>query len=253
MRKWRPAHKCIYVISDINGCYESLVKIFDSILPLRFSVGQEDTIVLLGNYINYGPDSKKVIDLLIEYKLQYGDKFIPLMGINEYLIIKSLSCPKSYIEWLQNGGIATLKSYYQCNENDIPPYSRLTDIISVKHINFIKSLPSHIDIEDYTLFHGGVNLENLDHTTDEQYITDRQSSLKTKYFLSKGQKPLTNVNRVMVGSFNYKSKIPYIYQKYLMLGGSTPRKLVLFELNSFKCEMISFGKKKIYKHSFKIH
>ncbi|MDR2550164.1 MAG: serine/threonine protein phosphatase [Desulfobulbus sp.] len=51
----------IFAIGDIHGCHRQLVALLAR-LPLDRS---EDTLVFLGDYINRGPDSRRVLDTLI--------------------------------------------------------------------------------------------------------------------------------------------------------------------------------------------
>ncbi len=51
----------IFAVGDIHGCHQKLVTLLDR-LPLDPA---EDTLVFLGDYINRGPDSRKVLDTLL--------------------------------------------------------------------------------------------------------------------------------------------------------------------------------------------
>ena len=50
-----------YVIGDIHGCHDSLQELFKSISPDL----SQDTIIFLGDYIDRGPHSKKVVSFVI--------------------------------------------------------------------------------------------------------------------------------------------------------------------------------------------
>lgn len=256
MRKWRPTYKCIYVIPEIHGALESLKVIFSRILPLRFSLNQEDQIILLGDYIDKGFDSAKVIELLLNLKQEYGEQFICIKGNHEDALLKALKSEQDYRTWLLQGGVATIKSYLDnMNLDSNPenlPFSRLSDIIPTTHIEFLNSLPSHIIIEDYILFHGGFDLiKSINDTSDYIWISDIHTSQYIKKLVRNKQSPLQSIDKVYIGAHNFKSKLPFIYAKYFMLGGGAPQKLILFELNSMSCAMIKQGKSRIYKHKFK--
>ena len=47
-------------IGDVRGCSAALAALLDAIRP-----GPEDTLIPLGDYIDRGPDSRGVLDLLI--------------------------------------------------------------------------------------------------------------------------------------------------------------------------------------------
>ena len=48
-------------IGDIHGCIKSLTTLIDFVAP-----NAEDTIVTLGDYVDRGPDSRAVLDFIIE-------------------------------------------------------------------------------------------------------------------------------------------------------------------------------------------
>ncbi len=258
MRKWRPTHKCIYVIPEIHGALESIEIIFNRILPLRFSLNQEDSVILLGDYIDKGLNSAKVLDLIIRLKQEYGERFICIKGNHEDTLLKVLKSEQEYRTWLLQGGIATIKSYLDAanldSEPESFPFSRLSDIIPVAHIEFLNSLPTHIVLEDYVLFHGGFDLtKSIEDTSEYMWVADIHTSKIIKKLVRDKQDPLLSKNKIYIGAHNFKSKLPFIYAKYFMLGGGAPSKLILFELNSMTCAMIKQGKSRIYKHKFKYY
>ena len=57
-----PLADTIFAIGDIHGCHHKLVTLLDR-LPFDKTT---DTLVFLGDYINRGPDSRKVLDTLLE-------------------------------------------------------------------------------------------------------------------------------------------------------------------------------------------
>jgi serine/threonine protein phosphatase 1 len=256
MRKWRPTFVCKYVIPEIHGNIESLNIILNRILPLRFSKDQEDVLIFLGDLIDKGNDTYKVLELLISLKKEYGNKLFILKGNHEDLFLKALKSPEAYRTWLLLGGIPTVKSYLE-NQNlksepESFPFSRLTDIVPNSHIEFLNTLPSNLILEDYILFHGGFDLTQID-DNDYRWVSDTSASQKVKSYLKNKQNILLPTDKIYIGAHNYKSKLPFIYSKYFMLGGGAPSKLILFELNSMTCAMIKHNKSRIYKHKFKYY
>lgn len=55
----------IYAIGDIHGCFEKLEQLFKII-----TLEEDDEIIFLGDYIDRGPDSKEVIDFIINLKFK---------------------------------------------------------------------------------------------------------------------------------------------------------------------------------------
>lgn len=72
----------LIAIGDIHGHAAALESNLDAIIP-----GPDDTIVTLGDYINRGPDSRRVLDLLIE--LNHRCNLIPILGNHEEMMLDS--------------------------------------------------------------------------------------------------------------------------------------------------------------------
>ena len=64
------------VIGDIHGCLDALKTLIDYVKPAT-----DDTIITVGDYIDRGPDSKGVIDYILE--LRKTHHVITLKGNHE--------------------------------------------------------------------------------------------------------------------------------------------------------------------------
>ena len=58
-----------YAIGDIHGCLSALKAIFN-----HARINEDDTVVFMGDYVDRGPDSKGVLNWLIENKYLYNGK-----------------------------------------------------------------------------------------------------------------------------------------------------------------------------------
>lgn len=70
----------ILIVSDIHGHFKQ----FEELLTYW---NQEDTLVILGDLIDRGPDSLKVIEKVIELKQIYEDKVIFVKGNHEEMLL----------------------------------------------------------------------------------------------------------------------------------------------------------------------
>ena len=70
------------VLSDPHGCYELLVK---ALKKASYNPAQ-DQLIMLGDYIDRGPDSKKVVELVMD--LVAGGA-IALMANHEELLLNA--------------------------------------------------------------------------------------------------------------------------------------------------------------------
>lgn len=67
----------LIAIGDVHGCYLELADLLSRIAPTK-----DDRIVLLGDLVNRGPDSRKVIDLAREHRA------LGLLGNHELRLLK---------------------------------------------------------------------------------------------------------------------------------------------------------------------
>lgn len=91
-------------IGDVHGCRDSLQGIIDLVNPTA-----DDTLVVLGDCIDRGPDSRGVLDLLLEL----GDRcqLVTLLGNHEEMLLAAVDRPGTAGMWLECGGRETLASY----------------------------------------------------------------------------------------------------------------------------------------------
>ena len=130
----------IYAIGDIHGCKGPLEKILNKI-PLK----EEDTLVFHGDYIDRGPDSKGVIDLLMNLSLSHPNTIF-LKGNHEWMFHEFYvnRDQKSWKLWEHNGAKRTIESY-----GDI-------DSIPKSHIEFIEKTKTYHIQDGYFFVHAGV-------------------------------------------------------------------------------------------------
>ncbi len=93
-----------YAIGDIHGCLTALKTLVGS-LPLT----DQDTLVLLGDYVDRGPDSRGVIDWALNYA--GPAKLVTLRGNHEVMMLDAREAVERFFSWQHFGGEETLSSY----------------------------------------------------------------------------------------------------------------------------------------------
>ena len=258
MRKWRPTYKAIYVIPEVHGNMKSLEIILTRILPLRFSIGQDDVLIMLGDYIDGHDDGAYVIEALINVKNE-DENVIFLRGNHEEFMLKAISGDeKDFAHWIENGGISTISSYLRMNNLKSDPYSiprnRIYDIVPKHHLDFLNGLQYTHVCDDYFFMHGSFNHQkSIAENSLTNFALDDTASKYVKTSVKNNEKLAFIDDYIYVAAHNFMSEVPFIHQKYMMLGGAAPAKLHLFELNSMTAAMIKNGKSRIYKYNFKIY
>src|SRR5438552_3285718 len=78
---------------DIHGCSDALAALIDVIAP-----GLQDVLILLGDYIDRGPDSRGVLDQLIACAGRC--QVVPLLGDHEEMLLDALRNIANLKRWL---------------------------------------------------------------------------------------------------------------------------------------------------------
>jgi serine/threonine protein phosphatase 1 len=133
-----------YVIGDIHGCADTLRRLVDGTLR----AAPTDRIILLGDLIDRGPDSKGVLDFIFELR-QRGLSVSSVRGNHEEMCLKASDEPYYLSLWTANGGLATLESFQADGPGDIPHRYR----------EFLESLPLYILLDDFVIVHAGLNFD----------------------------------------------------------------------------------------------
>lgn len=132
----------LLAIGDIHGCYHE----FERLIEQELQLTKDDKLILLGDYIDRGSQSKEVLDYII-LLIEDGFDLIPLMGNHEDQLLKALVDFQQNVTWNYNGGNTTLLSFGV----DEPTK------IDAKYIAFIKSLKYYHIENDLIFVHAGLN------------------------------------------------------------------------------------------------
>lgn len=127
----------LIAIGDIHGCSVALRALLDEIDPQR-----DDVLVTLGDYVDRGPDSRGVIDMLIE--LGERTQLVALMGNHEEMMLDVLSGDQPHHGWLKYGGVETLESY---------GFDGSLDFLPPAHQRFLDSLGDYFLADDFFFTH----------------------------------------------------------------------------------------------------
>ena len=94
----------VIAVGDVHGCRDALAAVLAAARP-----GPTDTLVTLGDLIDRGPDSRGVVDLLLE--LANRCRLVPLLGNHEERLLDAVADTAALARWLTAGGTATLRSF----------------------------------------------------------------------------------------------------------------------------------------------
>jgi len=153
----------LIAIGDIHGCAKSFDALLEEINP-----SSDDHLLFVGDYIDRGPDSKGVIDRLLDLRDEVECTF--LRGNHESLMLGYLD-DGAFNLWRVNGGVSTLESYLGTDESEIE--------IPDHHAEFVRETKLYHETDDYFFVHAGLKPdltieENLDQNDEKVFMWERE-------------------------------------------------------------------------------
>jgi serine/threonine protein phosphatase 1 len=157
-----PSGERVYVIGDIHGRSDLLEALHARIeQDLKNGSVSKATVVYLGDYIDRGPDSSGVLELLCNISSDPISRIL-IKGNHETMLLRFLEDPQYGIHWRQYGGTETILSY-RVDLNTAIMSGGMTMLaaelerkIPSRHLNLLRSLTSSAVIGDYFFCHAGV-------------------------------------------------------------------------------------------------
>ncbi len=151
----------LYAIGDVHGRADLLAQLLAEIdADLRAHPAAREMQIFLGDYVDRGPDSRGVLDLLVARSERHETIF--LKGNHEVLFEEFLRNPESFATWRDVGGIDTLLSYgiRPSSNPDAAEQTvlaqRLADVLPPAHRQFLESLKRSFTCGDFFFVHAGV-------------------------------------------------------------------------------------------------
>lgn len=175
-------------IGDIHGHLTALEALLAAVDPQP-----DDLVITLGDCVDRGPNSRGVIELLMDW--QRRGRLIPLQGNHELIMLDARHC--DYELWLQVGGHETLASYTHSSEpgglDDVP----------AEHWQFIEhDCRRWYETDDTIFVHAGVD-PHL--PLEQQNVYD----LCWSFFAPNSLRPHFSGKRVVCGHTAQHSGVPY--------------------------------------------
>jgi serine/threonine protein phosphatase 1 len=171
-----------YAIGDVHGCLDKLVRV---LACCREHGGdRQSRLVFVGDYIDRGPDSRGVIEMLLTLQRERPE-VICLRGNHEAMVLEAAETGDHSL-WLRNGGGNTLASYGVNRALDMPP----------GHIDWIAARPLSFDDGRRLFVHAGINPSApLDRQVEPDLLWIREPFLSSRRdygrLIVHGHTPLT--------------------------------------------------------------
>jgi len=141
----------LFAISDIHGCFKPFHELVVNTIKLK----KTDQLVLLGDYIDRGDQSKEVIDFIIDLD-RMGFDITSLKGNHEEMLSDAYSNNDMLPLWLYNSGMSTLSGF------GIRDIREIDDV----YIDFFNNLEYYKIVGNYIFVHAGFNDRAADPLSD---------------------------------------------------------------------------------------
>ena len=172
----------ILAVGDVHGCLTSLDTLLDFV-----KLQPDDTLIFLGDYVDRGPDSRGVIERLIE--LSARDNIVFLRGNHDLWMENARENRQWFVSWLHRGvgGVQTLESYGDFKN------------IPLSHWNFFDNLVEYYETETEIFVHGAVDAQLELSDQHQQVLLWERVDNQAPHFSGK---------RVICGHTSQKSGLP---------------------------------------------
>jgi len=157
--------RLVYAVGDVHGRLDLLSPllrdIFEDALATR--PAERPLLVMLGDYVDRGGDSKGVVDLLLQMQGEGRFETRVLKGNHEEALLRFLDDPDFGPVWMDNGAGPTLASYGvqpPAARTDAEAWRRARDAFAAAlpaaHLAFYRTLELMAEAGDYAFVHAGV-------------------------------------------------------------------------------------------------
>jgi serine/threonine protein phosphatase 1 len=213
----------IYAIGDVHGCLPLLKDAEERIAADMALYGKQGLTVLLGDFVDRGPNSAGVIAHLAQPS-HLGLKRVSLCGNHDDVFSTLVERPHEIMQWISFGGRETLLSYgididqlrdrKQLNAEVLR--SLLQEAIPQRDFEWLQNLPVSLRVGHYLFVHAGIRpgLE-LEAQTDEDMMWIREPFLTTGSGLpltvvhghTPAEAPTIGPNRIGIDTFAYSTGV----------------------------------------------
>ncbi|WP_300394501.1 metallophosphoesterase family protein [Henriciella sp.] len=160
-----PAHLpdgvLIYAVGDVHGRADLLISLFARIEEDAAKSEATPHLVMLGDYIDRGFQSKQVIDFLMSDRLSRFETYF-IKGNHEAALMNFLESAERGPEWANYGGRETLVSYgvrpprsMTMNDEWVEAHRQFTEKFPEDHLHFMRALELSVRLGDYGFVHAG--------------------------------------------------------------------------------------------------
>lgn len=169
-----------YVFSDVHGCYAEMME------ALTQWDREHETLVVMGDLIDRGPDSLRVVQELHALQQTYGEKVVVLAGNHDQSFSRwaGHAHPEMMTYAYKETHNETIESCYPSRKR-FKKASRKQRGEHVRHLfkpelRFLLNLPLYLETEHCVFVHAGINLQ----AENWRYDTHAMTHIREPFYLS---------------------------------------------------------------------
>jgi len=137
-----------YVFTDVHGRADLLGEALEWIAAA--ARGRSLRLIGLGDYVDRGPMSAAVVEMLARARNEPGWEVVLLQGNHDRMMVDAVAGDAGMRElWLANGGLATLQSYGAAP-------GELSSLARHPHYRMLRELPLSFEDEERIYVHAGL-------------------------------------------------------------------------------------------------
>jgi serine/threonine protein phosphatase 1 len=134
------------VVGDVHGDSKRLRELLRRLDTFR------GRVVFVGDYVNGGPDSAEVVEILADLSENAPERFVFLCG-NHDLSLLAYYDDGDFAAFVATGGISTLSSYLPVVSGDV--HAALRAALPRRHVAFLRGLAPYWESDDCLVSHSG--------------------------------------------------------------------------------------------------
>jgi serine/threonine protein phosphatase 1 len=150
--------------------------------------GGAPIVVFLGDYVDRGPNSASVIELLLQGR-PHGYERHCLRGNHEQSMLQFMATPLENRAWVLQGGAETLMAYgvtppppVGTSDDDwLGVAAALKQRVPEAHVAFLNGLERYVELGGYAFVHAGVDVSrSLEEQTDDDLYWSRDRFIASR-------------------------------------------------------------------------
>lgn len=150
------------MISDIHGCIKPFLQLINEVNYKP----HKDSLILLGDYVDRGPDSRLVVEEV--KRLVREDGAIALQGNHDERFVEVVNAENPLVseKFMTHGGQQTMESYAGAGAM-LEAFRQVVSSRYADHLTFMNGLPYYYEDDHFIYVHAGIHPRYADNWKEQ--------------------------------------------------------------------------------------